>query len=157
MKKLLFIAAAFISLTAAAQQKPDEVIKIADSYNFGKIKQGVPVTTFFEITNVSGQPMVIESVTAACGCTTPEWDKAPVASKKASQIKVGFNAGTMGQFTKPVYIKLAGIAETKVVNITGEVVDEAAYNAYLKSDEYKKWASAQKKTTGNKGGSKPRK
>jgi len=156
MKKLLFIAAAFVSLTAAAQ-KPDEVIKVADSYNFGKIKQGVPVTTFFELTNTSGQPLVIESVTAGCGCTTPEWDKAPVASKKTSQIKVGFNAGTMGQFTKPVYIKLAGIAETKVVNITGEVVDEATYNTYVKSDEYKKWLAAQKKQNGNKGGSKPRK
>jgi hypothetical protein len=28
MKKLLFIAAAFVSLTAAAQQKPDDVIKM---------------------------------------------------------------------------------------------------------------------------------
>jgi hypothetical protein len=156
MKKLLFIAAAVISLTAAAQ-KPDDVIKVSEAYNFGKIKQGEPVTTFFTITNTSGQPVVIESVTAGCGCTTPEWDKAPIAAKKTAQIKVGFNAGAMGPFTKPVYIKLAGVADTKVINITGEVVDEAAYNNYVQSDEYKKWKDTQKKGNGTKGGPKPKK
>jgi hypothetical protein len=154
MKKLLFIAAAFVSLTAAAQQKPDDVIKIADSYNFGKIKQGVPVTTYFEIKNINGEPIVIESVTAGCGCTTPEWSKPPVPAGKTTQVKVGFNAQAMGPFTKPVYIKLAGITETKVVNITGEVVDEATYNTYVKSDEYKKWLDSQKKSNGAKKGTK---
>jgi len=156
MKKLLFIAAAFVSLTAAAQ-KPDEVIKVTDTYNFGKIKQGTPVTTFFEVVNTSKEPIVIESVTAGCGCTTPEWSKPPVPAGKTTQVKVGYNAQAMGPFTKPVYIKLAGIAETKVVNITGEVVDEATYNNYVKSEEYKKWKDAQKKSTTAKSGAKPKK
>jgi len=157
MKKLLFIAAAFVSLTAAAQQKPDNLIQVEESYNFGKIKHGTPVTTFFEVRNISKEPVVIENVTAGCGCTTPEWSKPPVPAGKVSQVKVGYNAAAMGPFTKEVYIKLAGVNETKIVRITGEVVDEAAYNAYVKSDEYKKWKDAQKKTNGSKGDPKPKK
>ena len=55
MKKILFLAAAFVAgFGAMAQQKAEEVIKVsADKHDFGKIKQGVPVTTYFTITNTS--------------------------------------------------------------------------------------------------------
>ena len=146
MKKLLFLASAFvIGLTVSAQQKPDQVIKVDEVYNFGKIKQGTPVTTVFEILNISERPLVIESATAGCGCTTPEYAKEPVAPKTATKLKVGYNAANMGAFTKEVYVKLAGVPEQKVIKITGEVVDAAAYAAYTKSEDYKKWQKAQKK------------
>lgn len=147
MKKLLFLASAFVlGLSASAQQTPDQVAKVADNYNFGKIKQGTPVTTYFEITNTSDRPLVIESASAACGCTTPEYAKEPIAPNGVTRLKVGYNAANMGPFTKPVTIKFAGVPEPKVINITGEVVDATAYEAYTKSDEYKKWQKDQKKS-----------
>ena len=126
MKKLLFLAAAFVTgISAMAQQKVDEVMKLnSDKYDFGKIKQGVPVTTFFTITNTSDKPMVIESATAGCGCTTPEYAKEPIPAGGSTKLKVGYNAAAVGRFDKPVTIKLAGVADTKVVMITGEVVTE---------------------------------
>src|SRR3954468_8458773 len=121
MKKLFFFAAAIVAVFAAmAQQKPDEVIKInTEKYDFGKIKQGVPTTTYFTITNISDKPVVIESATAGCGCTTPEVSKAPIAPKSSTKLKVGYNAGAMGHFDKDVSIKLAGVNDIKVVKITG--------------------------------------
>ena len=109
-----------------AQQKADEVMKLStDKHDFGKIKQGVPVTTYFTITNTSDKPIVIESATAGCGCTTPEYAKEPIPAGGTTKLKVGYNAAAPGHFDKPVTIKLAGVAETKQVMITGEVVTEA--------------------------------
>lgn len=140
MKKLLLLAAVFSAgFTAMAQQKADEVIKVStEKYDFGKIKQSVPVTTYFTITNTSDKPIVIENAWASCGCTTPEYSKEPIAAGATAKLKVGYNAAAMGQFTKPVNIKIAGYQQPKIVNITGEVVDATAYDAYTKTDEYKK-------------------
>ena len=127
MKKLLFLAAAFVTgISAMAQQKADEVMKLStEKYDFGKIKQGVPVNTFFTITNTSDKPIVIESATAGCGCTTPEYAKEPIPAGGSTKLKVGYNAAAIGRFDKPVTIKLAGVAETKQVMISGEVVTES--------------------------------
>jgi len=140
MKKILLLAAVFsVGFTAMAQQKADEVIKVnAEKYDFGKIKQSVPVTKYFTITNTSDKPIIIENSWASCGCTTPEFSKEPIAPGATSKLKVGYNAAAMGQFTKPVNIKIAGYQQPKIVNITGEVVDAAAYDAYTKTDDYKK-------------------
>jgi hypothetical protein len=136
MKKILFLAAAFVAgIGAMAQQKAEEVIKVStDRHDFGKIKVGVPVTTFFTITNTSDKPLVIESATAGCGCTTPEYSKEPIAPGGTSQLKVGYNAAAMGRFDKPVTVKLAGINEPKIVNITGEVVDAASVDGITKKE-----------------------
>ena len=140
MKKLLFLAAAFVTgFAAMAQQKADDVAKLsADQYSFGKIKQGVPVTRYFTISYISDKPLVIESAWAGCGCTTPEWSKEPIAPKGTSKLKVGYNAANAAPFTKEVYVKFAGIQEPKVVRITGEVLEPKAYDTYTQSDEFKK-------------------
>lgn len=146
MKKLFLLAAAFATGFTVMAQKADDVIKVsADTYNFGKIKQGVPVTTFFTVTNKSDKPVVLESVVASCGCTTPEWSKEPVAPGATSQIKVGYNAAAVAPFTKDITIRMAGLQEAKIIHITGEVLATDAYDAYTKTDEYKKAEAAKAK------------
>ena len=148
MKKILLIAATFVAgLTAMAQQKPDDVIKInTENYDFGKLKQNVPATTYFEITNTSDKPVVIENAWGSCGCTTPEVPKEPIAPKSTVKLKVNYNAAALNHFEKTVSIKLAGIQEPKVVKITGEVLEPAAYDAYAK--DKKASAPVSKKTKG---------
>jgi hypothetical protein len=140
MKKLFFLAAAFVAVFAAnAQQKADEVIKVnTERHDFGKIKQGVPAVTYFTLTNTTDKPLVIENAWGSCGCTTPEWSKEPIAPHSTTKVKVGYNAAAMGIFNKDVSIKLAGIQDVKVIKITGEVVDANAFDAYTQTDEYKK-------------------
>lgn len=130
MKKFLFLAIAFVAGLSAMAQKADDVIKInSEKYDFGKIKQGVPVTTYFTITNTTDKPVVIENAWAGCGCTTPEYSKEPIAPGGTSKLKVGYNAAAMGHFEKAVNVKLAGVNEPKVITITGEVVDANAVAA----------------------------
>lgn len=138
MKKLLLMAALLVGGLAvnAQEQKAEDLIKVnTEKYNFGKIKQGVPVTTYFEITNVSDKPVVIENAWAGCGCTTPEVPKEPIAPNQTVKMKVGYNAAAMAHFEKDVYVKLVGIAQPKVLKITGEVLDAAAFDAQTKDEK----------------------
>jgi hypothetical protein len=148
MKKFFLIATAFIiGFSASAQQKADDIVKAkTDQFSFGKIKQNAPVTTYFEITNTSNKPVVIETATASCGCTTPEYAKEPIAPGATTRIKVGYNAAAAGPFTKEIYVKLAGVQETKNFKITGEVLNEAAYNTYVKQGGGQKAKPAAAKT-----------
>lgn len=89
-------------------------------HDFGKIPQGRPVTHDFEILNAGSRPLLIKDVQATCGCTSPEWDPAPVAPGKSSLVKVGFNAASEGPFSKTITIHYnSGMVETLV--IAGEV------------------------------------
>lgn len=111
------------NVQTAAQPTPDAVIKVNTvKHDFGKIKQGVPVTYAFEIKNISSKPVVVENTSASCGCTTPEKIVEPIAPGATAKLKVQYNAAAVGQFIKDVHIKLAGITQDKVVQITGEVV-----------------------------------
>ena len=117
----------------AQTSKPDDFVKFnTNKYDFGKIKQSVPVTYYFEVTNKSDKPMVIENAHATCGCTTPEYQKDPILPGKTVKIKVGYNAANGGHFDKPVYVKFAGVDQPKTVGIEGEVLTAEAYEVYLK-------------------------
>lgn len=148
MKKILLIAAAFMfGASAMAQQTADEVMKVnTEKIDFGKMKQNNPATSSFTITNKSNKPIVVENAWGSCGCTTPEVPKQPIAPNSSAKIKVAYNAAALGSFTKDVYVKLAGIQEPKIIKITGEVLDEAAYNAY--AAKAKKAGTAVKKEKG---------
>jgi len=149
MKKLFFIAAAFIVTAGAmAQTKPDDVAKFnTNKYDFGKVKQNVPAVYSFEITNTSDKPLVIENAHATCGCTVPEYQKDPILPGKTAKIKVQYNAANGGQFDKTVFVKLAGVDQEKSLGITGEVLPADAFDAWTKSEEAAKAAAAEKEKT----------
>lgn len=124
MKKIFLLTASlFVGLTLMAQTKTEDVVKFGvEKHDFGKIKQGVPVSYSFEIINISDKPIVVENSWASCGCTTPEKIVDPILPGKSAKLKVDYNAAAVGTFTKDVYIKIAGVDQPKTVQITGEVV-----------------------------------
>lgn len=124
MKKIaLFASALVLSIAVMAQTKADDVAKFnTEKHDFGKIKQGVPVTFFFEIKNIGDKPLVVENASASCGCTVPEKPEKPINPGATGKIKVQFNAAAVAPFTKDIFIKFAGVDQPKTVQITGEVV-----------------------------------
>ena len=156
MKKLFFIAAAFIVTAGAmAQTKPDDVAKFnTNKYDFGKVKQNVPAVYSFEITNTTDKPLVIENAHATCGCTVPEYQKDPILPGKTAKIKVQYNAANGGQFDKTVFVKFAGVDEEKALGITGEVLPAEAFDTWAKEEATKaeaaKAAAEKEKTTKSK-------
>ena len=134
MKKILLLATAFtLTIAAMAQPKADEMVKVnTDKYDFGKVKQGTPVTYYFEIKNISDKPVVVENTWASCGCTTPDKITDPIMPNTTVKLKVQYNAAAAAPFTKDVYIKLSGVEQPKTVQITGEVLTAEAYDAWTK-------------------------
>ena len=129
MKKVFLFATALVFSLAVmaqaqtAQVKADDVVKFTtEKHDFGKIKQGVPVTYYFEFKNISDKPVVVENASASCGCTIPEKPEKPIGPGETGKIKVQYNAAAVAPFNKDVYIKLAGVDQQKVVHITGEVI-----------------------------------
>jgi hypothetical protein len=135
---LVFSAGVFAQSQATVKKAEDFVKFKETSHDFGKIKQGVPVTFDFTFVNVAGKPVIIESATASCGCTTPQWPQAPVAKGKADKITAGFNAAAAGIFGKSITVKIAGVDQPLEIKISGEVLTAEDYAKYEKEKSTKK-------------------
>jgi len=122
MKKLLFLMIAFLAVATVFAQSKAPIEFKESKHSFGKIPQIVPATYVFSFKNTSSAPVVIESATASCGCTTPEYPKGAIPKGATKTIKVTYNAAAMGAFTKQVTVKLAKVPEPIVLTIDGEVV-----------------------------------
>jgi hypothetical protein len=129
MKKisfLLILVSAFIfagaqtnPVSQATTVTPDPLqIKNAE-FDFGKIPQGKPVYTYFDIVNTGSEALKLDNVQASCGCTTPEWDHEPIAPGATGKIKVGYNAAGEGYFEKMITITYGG--SSKQLKIKGNV------------------------------------
>ena len=118
MKKIILISCLILSLGAFAQTGASfKELK----HSFGSIKQNVPATYVFTFTNTSAKPLVIETATAQCGCTTPVFSKEAIAKGAASTIKVTYNAANPGAFTKTVTVKFANVDAPTILTIEGTV------------------------------------
>jgi hypothetical protein len=144
MKKIMlamtavFVSATLFAQNATQQKKAENIVKFKElSYNFGKIKQNVPVNHDFVFSNTSDKPVIIESATPSCGCTTPVYPQAPVAAGKADKITAGFNAAAAGPFNKTITVKLAGIDAPIEIRITGEVLTSEDYAKFEKEKNSK--------------------
>ena len=123
MKKGLLALLMMFSITVFAQSNTDAIIKFEkDVHAFGKVKQNIPVTYEFKFTNPAKKPLIIESATAECGCTTPVYPTKPIMPGKTGTIKVTYDAKNLGSFTKKVTIKMVNVPDSKIVTINGEVV-----------------------------------
>jgi len=76
----------------------------AQTFDFGKIKQGVPATHEFTFTNTGSVPLIITNVQASCGCTTPDWSRDPILPGGKGFIKATYSAASVGAFTKSVSV-----------------------------------------------------
>ncbi len=121
MKKILFIACLFCTANLFAQNTFQFT---SVKHNFGKIKQGTPVSFTFSFKNISNKPLIVEVATAECGCTTPDYPKEPIAKGKDGKIKVTFNAETSGTFSKKVTVKFADADNPVTLTIEGEVLEK---------------------------------
>lgn len=143
MKKTLLLA---LSLTAAAYSAQAQATKPADKaagpvagpaitfeevkYDFGSVVQGGTVDHTFKFKNTGTAPLVISNIGVSCGCTTPEWTKAPVLPGKSGTIAAHFNStGKMGMQNKVLTIESNAAAGSTTVSLVGEVKEAPAATA----------------------------
>lgn len=125
MKKVIFtLTAVAISVFSFAQKKADQVAKFkTETIDMGKIKQDVPATAVFEVTNISNEPLIIEQANPTCGCTIGDYTKEPIAPGKVGVIKATYNAKNLNVFEKHLTVKFAGTDDMKSITIKGEVLN----------------------------------
>lgn len=121
MRIIISCIAALFFVSAHAQNDTSAVAFKTTTYSFGKIKQAKPVTTEFSFVNKSDKNLIIETATAECGCTTPDYPKTPIPKGRSAVIKVTYNAESPGKFTKRVTVKFMNIATPVILTIEGEV------------------------------------
>ena len=93
------------SKAVASEKMPKIEFAEAGVHDFGTITEGDTVEHDFKFTNTGQYPLIINNITASCGCTTPEWPREPIAPGSASSIKVRFNSrGKSGEQNKTVTI-----------------------------------------------------
>jgi len=76
----------------ASDKMPKMTFKETGVHNFGTITEGDTIEHLFAFTNTGAYPLIINNITASCGCTTPEWPRKPIEPGEESTIKVRFNS-----------------------------------------------------------------
>jgi hypothetical protein len=70
----------------------------------GKLKAGKEVEIKWRFKNSGQRPLVIENVSASCGCTIPEKPEKPLLPGEEGFIKAKFNGSGSGEIFKQVHV-----------------------------------------------------
>lgn len=112
----------FASMTAMRFDTMPEFKFENETYDFGKIPQGKPVSTDFKFTNTGDQPLIISNVEPTCGCTVASFTKTPILKGQSGVVTLTFNAAVAAPFTKGVQVKSNAKTPIKVLYLKGEVI-----------------------------------
>ena len=130
MKKIFLMAimalcAITVSFAQTTTEKKQAEIKFEKTvHNFGSFSESSPkVSCIFEFTNIGTMPLVINQAIASCGCTVPEYPKAPIKPGEKGQIKVTYNgAGKVpGHFKKSITVRTNGAVEMTRLYVEGNM------------------------------------
>lgn len=95
-------------------------------HNFGKILAGSGEKKCqFKYTNVSSEPVVINNILSSCGCSVPEWNKAPIRPGESGVITVTFlNDQGAYPFDKTLTVYVSSSPKPIQLRITGVAYDK---------------------------------
>lgn len=95
-------------------------------HDFGEFKEGDGIVTYkFEFTNTGAEALIIQRVTASCGCTTPSWTKEPVMPGEKGFVSAAYNpAHRPGQFEKTITVYSNASEPVYQLKIKGKVTPE---------------------------------
>ncbi len=73
---------------------PKTTINFVDyEHDFGNIKQDSENKYVFKFTNTGTEPLIIETANGSCGCTVPNYPKAPIPPGGTGDIEVEYKPG----------------------------------------------------------------
>jgi hypothetical protein len=125
MKKALTLCSVIILsiIITYGQQRTANISFKKIDHNFGTIKEANgPVSVMFRFVNTGSDPALVQNVSTSCGCTTPEYSKAPVLPGDSGFVKVVYNPnGRPGPFTKEITVTSNAGNSPQVLKITGIV------------------------------------
>lgn len=72
--------------------------------SLGKLTAGKEIEIKWRFKNTGNKPLIIEGVTASCGCTIPEKPEKPLLPAEEGIIKAKFNGSGSGYIVKQVHV-----------------------------------------------------
>ena len=135
MKRIgFFVLCLLASATMAFAQGKAEITVDKADHDFGTVaEEAGNISCDFIIKNTGNAPLVISNVTSSCGCTTPNWTKAPIAPGATGTVTATYGAkGRPGPFSKSISVYTNVSTTPKRLTIKGNVTPvaqspEAAY------------------------------
>ncbi|MBK6882486.1 MAG: DUF1573 domain-containing protein [Flavobacteriales bacterium] len=80
--------------TPPVDNTPKTTVNFANyEHDFGNIKQDSENKYVFSFTNTGTEPLIIETANGSCGCTVPNYPKAPIAPGATGDIEVVYKPG----------------------------------------------------------------
>lgn len=119
-----FIAAALFVASATAANADGSGIWLEQKHDFGAFDEDLgTVYCDFRLVNASDEPIAIINARANCGCTKPEYSRAPIAPGDTAVIRVGFDPkGRPGRFVKYINVDLDSNPKRSSLSIQGTVI-----------------------------------
>lgn len=110
-------------LTAADSAKMPIIAFDTLYHDFGEITEGDVPAYEFKFTNKGKTNLLISSVNATCGCTTPYWPEEMIKPGQSDKIKVTYDSkGREGQFRKGIIINANTYPSVTRLTISGTVI-----------------------------------
>ena len=89
------------------QSKGAEVEFHSKKWNFGEIKEGEIIQTFFTFENIGTKPLIIINAKPSCGCIVPKWSKEPILPGEHGYIQATFKSqGKPGLCNRPITLTM---------------------------------------------------
>lgn len=124
MKKfsLVLLFSLLLSGIAFSQSGPNVKFQ-KKTHDFGTLKEEIgAATTQFEFTNTGNSPLIIQRVSASCGCTTPTYTREPILPGQKGKIDVRYSTiARPGSFRKNVTVYTNVPDSVFVLTISGKV------------------------------------
>ena len=93
--------------------------------NLGKLVKDQSIEVSFRFKNSGDKILLIESVSAQCGCTIPEKPEKPFAPGEEGIIKAKFNGSGQGTISKQIYVKAnTSPAKDHTLTFTGDIQEK---------------------------------
>lgn len=125
MKRIVLIS--FLLGTIApllAQTVKPKIAFVKTEHNFGTFQETDGKVTYrFEFVNSGGSDLIVQNVTASCGCTAPDWSRQPIPPGEKGFVAATYNpAGRPGSFRKYITVYSNSNPGNARLTITGEVI-----------------------------------
>ncbi len=121
--RILISVAFLITFSSLNAQQKGKFAFEEETFDFGDIKEeNGSVTHKFVFTNEGDAPLIIEAVSASCGCTTPAWSREPIFPRGKGFVTAKYDpTNRPGKFKKSLTISSNANISSKTIFIKGMV------------------------------------
>ncbi len=125
MKRIVLISLMLgIIAPLLAQTVEPKIAFVKTEHDFGAFQETDGKVTYrFEFVNSGGSDLIVQNVTASCGCTAPDWSRQPIPPGEKGFVAATYNpAGRPGSFRKYITVYSNSNPSNVRLTITGEVI-----------------------------------